>query len=30
MEILIDVGIFCLGALAGVALTCIVVAGRDE
>ncbi len=30
MEILIDVGIFFLGALAGVALTCIVVAGRDE
>ncbi len=30
MEILIDVGIFFLGALAGVALTCIAVAGRDK
>lgn len=30
MEILIDVGIFFLGAMAGVALTCIAVAWRDE
>lgn len=30
MEILIDVGIFFLGALAGIALTCIAVAGRDD
>lgn len=30
MEILIDVGIFFLGALAGVVLTCIAVAGRGK
>ena len=30
MEILIDVGIFFLGELEEIALTCIAVAGRDE
>lgn len=30
MEILIDVGIFFLGALVGIALTCIAAARRDE